>query len=86
MSADQTVDVFAAQAYGKAALRKLGDVDTDFRLYEAGFADEYGTMKVTGAIFRIAFSGQNKGKFCVKVDGSDRTVYVSREDINKERP
>lgn len=38
-------------------------------------------MKVTGADFRVAKAGPDKGKLAVKVKGTDRTVYVTREEI-----
>lgn len=38
-------------------------------------------MKVTGAVFRAALSGKHKGELCVRVKGTDRHVFVTKEDM-----
>ena len=75
MSADMTIDIFAETAYGKVALEKMGEVPDNFRLYKAGWVDP-SMMKVTGAKFRKALSGPNKGILSIKVKGTDRVAYV----------
>ena len=84
MSADMTKDVFAEYPYGKAALAKMGDVPENFRLYEAGGVGDnpsHDIMRVTGAEFRVAKAGPHKGKLAVILRETDRTVYVTRSDI-----
>ena len=43
--------------------------------------DEWHVMEVVGAQFRAAKSGQNKGKLTIKVKGTERRTYVTREEI-----
>ena len=80
-------DLFAEQPYGKAALKKLGSVPDNFRLYEAGLLGKppkySDTMFVTGAEFRIAKTGKNKGKLSIMVEGTQQTVYVSRIEMQE---
>ncbi len=61
MGADMTFDVFAKTAYGKIALRKIGPVDENFRLYAVKWLHgERKAMEVIGANFRKALNGKNK--------------------------
>lgn len=81
-------DVFAYFPFGKAALEKMGAVTENFRLFEAGWVGDNpknnsDTMKVTGAEFRIAKAGKNKGKLSIKVPDTTRTVYVNRNEMAK---
>jgi hypothetical protein len=49
---DMTKDVFADQSYGKAALKRMGDVPENFRLFEAGWMEKkppFRLMEVRGA-------------------------------------
>lgn len=82
---DMTKDIFADCAYGQVALTKLAPVPETFRLYSAGWLGEkpkdWETMKVTGADFRVAKSGPNKGKLSVMVKGSTRSAFVSRAEM-----
>lgn len=82
---DMSNDVFAAFPFGKAALAKMGSVTKNFRLYEAGWVGDNpkksDTMKVTGAEFRVAKAGKNKGNLSIKVPGTTRTVYVSKDEM-----
>lgn len=87
MNSDMSKDIFANCAYGKAALKKLGNVPANFRLYEAGWLGKHPArevMEVIGAEFRAAKSGPDAGKLSVKVEGSDRTVYVTKAEIQAE--
>lgn len=63
---DMTVDIFAQHPFGKAALKKMGAVPENFRLYCAGWIgenpEEWKCMDVTGAEFRRPTRGPNKGK------------------------
>lgn len=82
---DMTEDVFADTAYGKAALAKIKPTDPNFRLYCAGVADNCGTMRVTGGVFRVATRGALKGVLSILVKGTEETVYVTKSDIGHER-
>lgn len=74
---------FDSMPFGKAALEMLGPVPENFRLYEACLEPQPPKatthMRVTGAEFRTAKTGKNKGMLCVMVPGSQRTVRVPRE-------
>lgn len=82
---DMRKDVMATESYGKAALQKLAPTPENFRLYEAGWLgnkpSEWTVMKVTGAEFREAKTGPNKGKLSVMVKDSKRTAYVTSEEM-----
>lgn len=86
---DMTVDIFAEEPYGKAALKKLNKlrkVHANFRLYSAGFVgdnDDTSTMCIKGAQFRVAKRGPNKGKLCIMVPDTIRTVYVTSKECEK---
>lgn len=71
--------------FGKLAMKMLGPVPENFRLFEAGMhpqpPEEWASMKVTGAEFKAAKSGPNKGKLVEIIAGTERTVYVPRADI-----
>lgn len=83
---DMEKDVFADQSYGKAALKKMAPVPANFRLYAAGWLgkkpEDFDVMEVTGAEFRVAKSGPNKGKLSVLVPGTKRTVYVTKAEMD----
>jgi hypothetical protein len=74
-------DLFKDTAFGKAALAKIKPTSRNFMLYNAGIADEHGTMDVTGAEFRAAAAGPRKGEICILVPGTIKKVYVSRAEI-----
>ncbi len=78
MSGDMVVDYFADTEFGKAALKKMKPLPENFRLYEAESV-QTGVMRVTGAQFREAKRGFNKGKLSVIVPGTQQTVYVVQE-------
>lgn len=86
MSLDK--DIFAEQPFGKAALKKMGTVPENFRLFYAGWMGDnppkYEVMKVQGALFRAPSRGPNKGKLTIPLKGSTRTAYVTREEILQE--
>lgn len=86
MSSDMTKDIFAEQSYGKAALYKIGEVADNFRLYNCKWVrqpDNSDVMQVTGAYFRKAQRGVNKGKLSIKIKGTDITVIVTQDDMAK---
>lgn len=77
-------DVFAEYSYGKIALRKMGPVDPNFRLYLAGYlgkGNERDCMEVKGAVFRHALRGPNKGRLSVMVPGTEKTAYVTADEM-----
>lgn len=59
-----TVDIFAQHPFGKAALKKMGAVPENFRLYCAGWIgenpEEWKCMDVTGAEFRRPLRGSRQ--------------------------
>lgn len=88
MKYDMQEDILGASIFGKIALTKIGTVSPRFRLYEVGWVDcgdvvSVGglVMKVTGAEFRIAKTGINKGLMTVMIEGTRISVYVTKEEI-----
>ena len=82
---DMEKDPFADLAFGKAALKKLGPVSENFRLYSAGWLGTYPdfhSMRVTGAEFRKAKRGRNVGKLCILKTGTSRSTIVTKTEIN----
>ena len=82
-----TIDIFAMHPYGKAALKKMGDVPENFRLYCAGWIgskpEDWKEMDVTGAEFRVAKRGPNKGKLSILIPGTQRKVRVNRKEMEE---
>ena len=85
MSADMTKDIFAETPFGKLALEKLAPVSGNFRLFEAGWLgkrpQDWRVMCIKGAEFREAKAGPNKGMLSIPVKGTERSVYLTREEI-----
>jgi hypothetical protein len=74
-------DFFATTPCGKIAIRKIGKVGKNFRLYEAGWIDkEMTVMFFKGAEFRKAKSGKNKGLLSIIIKETMRTVYVAKSE------
>ncbi len=78
---DMQTDLFAEFSYGKVALEKIKPLSPNFRLYSAGWIDTgtpdtWEVMEVSGAEFRPALRGKNKGKLTVMVPYTKRTVHV----------
>ena len=86
---DMTDKLFEQQAFGKAALMQIGEVPENFRLYASEWVAKNPTgwlmMKVTGAEFRHAKSGKNKGLLTIMVKSTKRTVYVTRDEMNTHK-
>ena len=84
---DMSERIIEKQPFGKIALQKLGDVPENFRLYYAAWVGDNpqasGTMRVTGAEFRVAKSGPEKGVLSVMVPNTMRTVYVTAEEMRQ---
>lgn len=81
-------NIFADTAFGKAALEKLSPVEEGFMLFECGWVGktikelkDNGLMKCTGAVFREAKNGKNKGKRTVIVKGTERSTFITRQEI-----
>jgi hypothetical protein len=84
---DMTEKIFEVLPYGKAALKKMGDVPENFRLYSAelkGKHPNYHGMKIEGAEFRQAKTGKNKGKLSILIKGTKRSAYVTTDEIRAE--
>lgn len=87
MSADMSEKLFENYPYGKAALKKLGDLPENFRLYSAalqGESQNYHGMELKGAEFRAAKTGKYKGQLSIMVKNTQRTTYVSMAEIRAE--
>jgi len=85
---DMTKDIFADQCHGVIALQKIAPTDVNFRLYKAdwlGAADGRQVMAVTGAVFRHARRGVDKGKLSIMVPRTMRTAYVTAAEIEEFR-
>lgn len=80
---DMEHDIFAEQPYGAEAIKKMGPVPENFRLYLAGWIDKGRFMEVVGAEFQRAKSGKNKGKLSVLVKGTNRRVVLSAEEVKQ---
>lgn len=78
-------NIFDDTAYGKAALKKLEPIADGFMLFKCGWLgkkiEEMTVMPAKGAVFREAKSGKNKGKRCIIVKGTERTAFVTQEEI-----
>jgi hypothetical protein len=84
---DMTDGIFEDTYMGKLALIKMKSVPENFRLFFMGWMEEkpehFETMKVTGCEFRHAKSGPNKGKLCIEIKDTRRSVYLSKDEISK---
>ena len=73
-----------------AAAKKMGSVPDGFAFYEFGWLgdrpEDFTVMQVRGAVFREAKSGKNKGRRTVIVPGTERTIYVTDQEIKAEAP
>ncbi|MEX3555316.1 MAG: hypothetical protein VB131_01375 [Burkholderia gladioli] len=84
---DMQTDLFAEYPFGKIALEKINPQSPNFRLYSAGWLETGGppetweVMEVSGAEFREAKSGPNKGKLAIVVPNTKRTVHVHVTEI-----
>lgn len=78
---DMTEKMFEDTPCGRAAMRKFGKVHEDFRIFEMGRADAYGTFFAKGQVFRKAKSGPYKGKLSVPVKGTLKETYISASDF-----
>jgi len=82
---DMQDDIFARTAFGQAALKKLGSLPAGFRLFSAGWLGDdlrqATVMKVSGAEFRAAKTGPNKGKLSIRLAGTTRTAYVTKPEM-----
>jgi hypothetical protein len=79
---DMQKDLFAEFSYGQIAIEKIKPTSQNFRLYRAGWLetgghpDTWEVMEVTGAEFRAAMTGKNKGKMTIVVPNTRRTAHV----------
>jgi hypothetical protein len=74
-------DLFGNTRFGKAALKKLGAVPENFRLYRSEWLGKrpegWKEMRVTGRVFRAS----KDGALDIPVPHTIRTVIVTREEI-----
>lgn len=72
----------------RAARKKLGPVDPNFRVYCAGWLGDdpelWDVMEVTGAVFRAAKTGPRRGQLVIMVPGTKRIVYVTSAEMRAE--
>lgn len=83
MSLDMDDRYWDTTGFGKAALKKLGEVPENFRLYYAGWVGEFPNchgMQVTGAEFQRM---KRKTTHGTKIKGTERSVYVSKAEIKE---
>lgn len=80
-------DIMNKTTYGRAALEKLSPVAENFIIYAAGWLGdkpgEWTVMEVTGAQFRAAKTGKNKGKLVIPIQGTKRTAFVTKDEMNR---
>lgn len=85
---DMKDDPMMQTSYAKAAMKKFGESHENFRIYCAEWLgdkpSEWEVMKVTGAVFREAKKGKNKGKLCIMVKGTQRTTYVTDKEMDEQ--
>jgi len=78
-------DLMGSTSFGRAALKKLGPVSENFRIFSAEWVgktpDGWKFMRVSGAEFRAETKGQDVGSLSVKVPLTTRTVVVTSEEI-----
>ena len=72
-------------AYVKAAVKKLGDVPENFFIYRLAWigTGKAAVMQLTGAVFREAKKGKNKGEMCIVIKGSEKVTHMTHEEIDK---
>lgn len=85
MAIDMDKNGFEDTVISRLALEKLAPVAENFRIYAAGWVGnnpkEWRVMDVTGAEFRRAKSGPNKGLLSVMIPGTKRTAYITKEEM-----
>lgn len=79
---DMTEKIFESFGFGQAALKALGQVPENFRLYDAAWSNDRSSMTVTGAEF--ARDDRQGGQLCILQPSTTRTVIISAEDIAKQ--
>lgn len=82
---DMQDDWMARENYGKAAMKTLEPVPPNFRIFKMERLGvelpESTGIRITGAEFQVATSGPELGLLSVMVEGSERTVRVTTEEI-----
>lgn len=76
---------FDGSPIDRAARKKLGPVDPNFRVFCAGWLGDnpelWEIMEVTGAVFRAAQTGPRRGQMVIEVPRTRRTVYVTAAEL-----
>src|SRR5215471_7042405 len=79
------LDLFAEQPFGQIALKRLGPVAPNFRLFRAEWlgknSSDWKVMKVTGAEFRAVKRGPDAGDLTIRIPGTTRTTYVTKDEM-----
>lgn len=74
-------------SFCKAALKKLAPVAENFEIYSVGWLgdkpEDWTVMECKGAVLREVKTGPRKGQYRIIVKGTERTVYVTREDMKE---
>lgn len=71
----------------KAALSKLAPIAKNFLIYLFSWEGDIihdrknCVMKVTGSVFREAKSGPRKGHLCIQVKGTERSTFLTAEEV-----
>lgn len=87
IKAQKNKDMMQEQPYAQIALKRMGAIPKNFLVYRAEWLGaekdpkDWVEMKVTGAQFREAKRGPNKGELCIKVPHTDRVAYVTEAEI-----
>lgn len=76
---------FQNDPLAKFALIKMGAVPEGFLIYRFSWLgeDDLAVMEVTGAVFREAKSGPRKGQQCIKVKGTEKSCYLTTDEVRK---
>ena len=68
-----------------AGIKKMREVPDGFCFYAFAWLgdnpEDFDVMRLTGAVYREAKSGPNKGKRTIQVPNSVRNIYVTAQEI-----
>lgn len=66
---------------GMAAIKKLGEVSENFRLYYGGWSGDGLSFRFIGAEFAVAKHGPEAGSLSVMVPNTKRSVTLSAKEV-----
>lgn len=84
MSAKMCFEMMEDYVPSLAATKKYGKIPENFAWYEFGWVGDFkttDTMKVTGAQFRVAKTGKNKGEPSIVLKETKIEVYINNKDM-----